>query len=141
VINREDEITQIRLVSDMHGVHYDFCELLPVSISGKVHVNTTGDCDNPANPPLANVTIELLNSTGSVIDTTQTDANGRFTLPRPAGFVRVTAAKDGYLIHPGFRGGPLWGGCSFDPKRNRVFVSSDETSNVVALEDAKPPAS
>ena len=47
-------------------------------------------------------------------------------------------AKEGYLIHPGFRGGALWGGCSFDPRRNRVFVSSDETSNVVALEDAKP---
>lgn len=78
VSNRLDEISQITLVSDMHGVRYDFCELLPVSISGKVHVNTTGDCDDPANPPLANVTIELLNSSGSVIDTTQTDANGEY---------------------------------------------------------------
>jgi hypothetical protein len=30
--------------------------------------------------------------------TTQTDAAGRFTLPRPTGPVRVTAAKEGYLI-------------------------------------------
>lgn len=46
--------------------------------------------------------------------------------------------KSGGLIHPGFRGGPLWGGCSFDPQRNRLFVSSDETSNVIAFEDASP---
>ncbi len=75
---RQDELGQIKLVSDMHGVHYDFCELLPVSISGKVHVNTNGDCDDPANPPLSGVTIQLLNSTGSVIDTTQTDADGMY---------------------------------------------------------------
>ena len=43
-----------------------------------MHVNTNGDCDDPANPPLAGVTIQLLNSTGSVIDTTQTDANGEY---------------------------------------------------------------
>jgi len=47
-------------------------------------------------------------------------------------------AKNGYVVHPGFRGGPLWGGCSFDPIRNRVFVSSDETTNIVAFGDAKP---
>ena len=44
----------------------------------------------------------------------------------------------GGIVHPGFRGGPLWGGCSFDPKRNRIFVNSDETTNVIAFEDAKP---
>ena len=29
----------------------------PASIAGRVDVNTTGDCENPANPPLAGVTI------------------------------------------------------------------------------------
>ena len=32
----------------------------------------------------------------------------------------------------------LWGGCCFDPKRNRVFVSSDETTNLIAFKDAEP---
>jgi quinoprotein glucose dehydrogenase len=54
------------------------------------------------------------------------------------GPIYTPTTKSGGLIHPGFRGGPLWGGCSFDPKRNRVFVNSDETSNVIAFEDAKP---
>jgi quinoprotein glucose dehydrogenase len=48
---------------------------------------------------------------------------------------------EGGIIHPGFRGGPLWGGCSFDPKRNLVFVSSDETSNIIAFDEAKPEMS
>jgi quinoprotein glucose dehydrogenase len=46
--------------------------------------------------------------------------------------------KTGGLIHPGFRGGPLWGGLAFDPQRNRIFVGSDEWTNRVELRDAKP---
>jgi quinoprotein glucose dehydrogenase len=45
---------------------------------------------------------------------------------------------EGGIIHPGFRGGMLWGGCSFDPKLNLVFVNSDDVSDVIAFEDAKP---
>ena len=37
--------------------------------------------------------------------------------------------REGNVVHPGFRGGVLWGGCSFDPKLNRLFVNSDENSN------------
>jgi quinoprotein glucose dehydrogenase len=49
-------------------------------------------------------------------------------------------AKRGVLIHPGFRGGPLWGGLAFDPERNRIFVESDEWTNRVILGDAEPNA-
>ncbi len=73
-----DTVTQIVLTSGVHGVHYDYCEIEPVSISGRVHINTTGDCADPANPPLAGVTIELLNSTGSVIATTVTGTDGYY---------------------------------------------------------------
>ncbi len=48
------------------------------------------------------------------------------------------APMSGGIVHPGFRGGPLWGGCSFDPKRNRIFVNSDETTNYIAFKDAEP---
>ncbi len=73
-----DTVTQIVLTSGIHGVHYDYCEIEPVSIGGRVHVNTTGDCADPANPPLAGVTIELLNNTGVVIATTQTGTDGYY---------------------------------------------------------------
>ncbi len=46
--------------------------------------------------------------------------------------------KSGTLIHPGFRGGPLWGGLAYDPKRNRIFVGSDEWTNRIILRDAQP---
>ena len=55
-----------------------------------------------------------------------------------AGKLYTPVAKDGVLIHPGFRGGPLWGGCCFDPKRNLIFVPSGEWTNRVALRDATP---
>ncbi|MGH9659230.1 MAG: pyrroloquinoline quinone-dependent dehydrogenase, partial [Bryobacteraceae bacterium] len=48
------------------------------------------------------------------------------------------SALDGAIVHPGFRGGALWGGCSFDPKLNLLFVNSDESSNYVDFEPAKP---
>lgn len=46
--------------------------------------------------------------------------------------------KTGGIIHPGFRGGPLWGGCSYDPEQNLVIVSSDETTNRIVYRDGKP---
>lgn len=53
-----------------------------------------------------------------------TDAGDLFTPP----------STRGTLVHPGFRGGCLWGGCSYNPSLNRVFVSSDETTNHIRLE-------
>ena len=46
--------------------------------------------------------------------------------------------REGNVVHPGFRGGVLWGGCSFDPKLNRLFVNSDENSNRIILGEAAP---
>ena len=59
-----DMITGAVLIGGTVAADYNFGELLPVSISGRVDVNTTGDCDNPENPPLPGVTIQLLNMPG-----------------------------------------------------------------------------
>ncbi len=55
-----------------------------------------------------------------------TDAGDLFTPP----------STRGTLVHPGFRGGCLWGGCCYSPGMNRVFVSSDETTNRIELKVA-----
>ncbi len=47
-------------------------------------------------------------------------------------------SKVGTVVHPGFRGGALWGGCSFDPALNLLFVNSDENSDRITLADAAP---
>jgi serine-aspartate repeat-containing protein C/D/E len=79
VVFSNDEIRQIVLTTAIDGVHYDFCEVLPVSISGFVHIDTTGDCENnPDAPPIAGVIIQLLDSAGHVIGTTTTDAQGHY---------------------------------------------------------------
>jgi quinoprotein glucose dehydrogenase len=49
------------------------------------------------------------------------------------GPIYTPPSLEGTIVHPGFRGGVLWGGCSFDPKRNRVYVNSDESVNRITL--------
>ena len=79
VVINDDKIAQIALTSNVHGIHYDFCEVLPVSISGHVGLDTIGG--QPANssmPPISGVTIQLLDSDGNVIGTTTTEADGNY---------------------------------------------------------------
>ncbi len=74
-----DSILDVTLLSGTQAVHYDFCEALPNSIRGRVHVDRDGDCEHdPGEPLLAGVTLELLDGQGSVIRTTQTDAQGEY---------------------------------------------------------------
>jgi quinoprotein glucose dehydrogenase len=54
------------------------------------------------------------------------------------GKIYTPPSLEGTIVHPGFRGGVLWGGCSFDPKLNRVFVNSDEAVNRITLAKAPP---
>ena len=79
VVSANDTITGAVLGSGVNAIEYDFCELLPASISGKVHVDLDGDCEyDPGEPNLAGVTIELLDAQGQVIRTTLTDSNGNY---------------------------------------------------------------
>jgi quinoprotein glucose dehydrogenase len=52
------------------------------------------------------------------------------------GVIYTPPSKQGTIVHPGFRGGVLWGGCSFDPKLNYLFVNSDENTNRITLAEA-----
>jgi quinoprotein glucose dehydrogenase len=54
------------------------------------------------------------------------------------GFFQPTHPEKGNLIHPGFRGGALWGGCCFDPKRNLLIVPSAEWTSRIKLRPAEP---
>ncbi len=50
-----------------------------------------------------------------------------------AGMLYEPTTFRGTFVHPGFRGGALWGGCCFDPERNLLFVKSDENTNRITL--------
>jgi quinoprotein glucose dehydrogenase len=45
---------------------------------------------------------------------------------------------EGTVIYPGFSGGVQWGGVSFDPETNWIYVNSNETTNLCTIVRAKP---
>jgi quinoprotein glucose dehydrogenase len=47
-------------------------------------------------------------------------------------------SKQGTIFSPGTLGGALWGGCAFDPNRQRLFVNSSELPSIATLRDARP---
>lgn len=80
--NPGDRIQNIDLHFGDEGQHYDFGELLPVSISGLVHFSDpSGDCfsEDIFHPPLADVRVVLFNSQGDPIAETRTNSQGAYS--------------------------------------------------------------
>ncbi len=76
-----DKLVDIQLLGGVTGEHYNFGELKPSEISGRVHVDLNGNCVYDASTgeiPLANVAIELLDSQGNVLAETLTNASGEY---------------------------------------------------------------
>lgn len=77
--NPGDSITGVFLTPSVYATDYDFGELPPASIQGRVHADIDGDCEPDENEPLlAGVTIYLLNADGERIGSTTTDINGEY---------------------------------------------------------------
>ncbi len=77
--NPGDRIAGIQLVSGESGENYDFGEVLPASIGGRVHVDANGNCLlDKGEQTLEGVTIYLVDEQGQVLATTGTDANGEY---------------------------------------------------------------
>ena len=68
----------MKLLPGVDATDYDFSEMLPVSIDGHVGIAVNGLCGTPDTPPIAGVTMQLLDADGNVIGTTQTDADGNY---------------------------------------------------------------
>jgi protocatechuate 3,4-dioxygenase beta subunit len=76
-----DAIRDVTLKWGDDGVQYNFGELLPVSLAGSVHLGTAdGDCFSQTvdHPPLADVVVQLLDRSGTVIRETRTDQSGNY---------------------------------------------------------------
>ncbi|HJT34827.1 MAG TPA: SdrD B-like domain-containing protein, partial [Pirellulales bacterium] len=101
------------LTSGTNGVNYDFCELQPASLSGVIRVDQNGNCDtNPNAPPLAGVTVQLLDASGNLVATTVTNANGVYTFTglMPGVYSVHKVSPAGYFdddAHVGTAGGNL----------------------------------
>ncbi len=77
--NPGDMISEIMLDFGDNAVNYNFGELLPGSIAGSVRSSRSGDClEEEHAAPIEGVVIQLLDDSGKVLRTTQTDANGDY---------------------------------------------------------------
>ena len=77
-----DVLTEINLpLGDLHGIHYNFAEAQPASLSGRVHLtDREGNCfsEEALNRPLEGVKITLKDADGNVVGTQFTNANGEY---------------------------------------------------------------
>jgi len=107
-----------------HAVEYNFGELLPGSIRGKVGANNGPECkfDNP-DIPLEGVRIDLLDAQGNVIVTTLTNAQGDYAFIGLApGIYSVREHQPTQYYDGGERVGSL-GGASHDQGETFSFIT------------------
>ncbi len=100
-------ISSVTLVSDIHGLNYDFYVHPYSTLSGAVFVDPTGNGqDNTSDPPLAGVTLQLLDSGGNVLQTTQTDAQGNYSfgMLTPGTYSVRELQPNGYYFEVAFPG-------------------------------------
>lgn len=110
-----DMLSQITIGFGETGVEYNFGELKPGSIRGRVHADTDGDCVlDEHESPLAGVEMQLLDEDGQVIATTFTDENGEYAFEglRPGSYGVRQIQPTGYFdgdYHIGSGGGSPFG--------------------------------
>lgn len=131
-ITANDQITGITLISATNGLHYDFCELLPNSLSGMVHVDLNGNCILDENEqPLSGVTIELLDEAGNVIRSTTTDEHGEYLFDNlPSGKYSIREVQPASYLDSGDSVGSLGGELAGnDLIKGIVLVSGNNGEN------------
>ncbi len=97
--NPGDLISGVFLAGGQVGRNYDFGELLPATLSGRVHADLNGDCIFQAGEPLlAGVQVQLFDSAGNLLQTATTDANGvyKFTGLAPGVYSVFEVQPSGY---------------------------------------------
>ena len=80
--NPGDEISEIQLRWDEHGIDYDFGELQPATLEGRVHLSApNGDCwdiDEGILEPVAGAVVQLVGENGRIIEQTTTAEDGTY---------------------------------------------------------------
>ncbi len=99
-VNDPNRISQIIVTPGKHAINYDFCELLPSSISGHVYEDQNNDGIRASSEPLLiGVIVRLLDDKGNQVAQTTTDASGfyRFEFLKPGTYCLVEETPTGFL--------------------------------------------
>ena len=115
-----DSITQVSLADGAAATAYNFCDVLPASISGNV-----GDCQ--VGIPLAGVTVELLNANGTVLKTTTTDTSGNYQF---TGLMPGVVYGVEQVLPNGYLNNDAWAGSA-----GGVVAADDDSITQVSLGD------
>jgi len=120
--------SEVHLKQGQHGIEYNFGEVLPASLAGRVHVDTNGDCQyDDGEAVLAGVVIRLFDHHGIEVEQATTDLNGRYAFVdlAPGEYTILETQPDGY-----FEGGATpgsVGGTALDASRiGNVVLTSGE---------------
>ncbi len=95
-----DTLTSIELKQGDVGVDYNFGELLPASLFGRVHVDADGDCElDDDEERLAGVVIRLLDVSGTEVGRTTTNDRGEYSFVNlaPAEYTIVEEQPNGFF--------------------------------------------
>src|SRR6056297_370188 len=77
--NPGDQLRDVVLRQGQAGVEYNFGELRPASLAGRVHADDDGDCEyDEGELLLQGVIIRLYDADGRQVANTETDADGRY---------------------------------------------------------------
>ena len=123
-----DHHSEVHLKQGQNGIEYNFGEVLPASLAGRVHVDTDGDCQyDDGEPTLAGVVIRLFDHHGIEVEQAITDMDGRYAFVdlAPGEYTILENQPDGY-----FEGGATAGsvgGIVLDASRiGNVVLTSGE---------------
>ena len=137
--SRNDVFASLQLKQGNEGIEFNFGELFPASLSGRVHVDTDGDCvADPDEERLAGVTIRLFDTSDREVARTQTDNNGRYTFADlvPGTYSVLEEQPDGYFegdAHAGSAGGAVIG-------NNRIAqITLESGENAVEYDFCEQP--
>jgi len=127
-VNPGDVIRQVELHGGEAGVDYNFGELLPGSLEGLVYADPNQNCRfDHGELPLEGVLVELLDDQGRQLDSTRTDAAGRYrfdALPPGSSTLREHQ-PDGYF-HGGQQAGSGGGDDRARDLISRISVGSGQ---------------
>jgi uncharacterized surface anchored protein len=149
-----NSITQVNLADGVAATDYVFCDVQPITISGFVKVDTTGDPSMATNlTPLAGVTVNLLDSGYNVVATMVTDSNGAFSFTGnvpPDTYTLQSITPDNYFAEeadPGSTGGDAIGPDTIgtivltsgtNSVNNDFYVDPPGTISGVVFQDGPP---